>query len=102
MEIQAFLIILLLVLLHILVLGKSNSKEDFKNITTKKFKPVKFFCGDCFHRKTKSECINSLTGKYCNIPCKWSKTLKHGPDGTRTITHFCEEHNPFYKIRKFW
>jgi hypothetical protein len=99
MEIQAFAIILFIITLHILVLNTSGYKEGFRSSKIKNFK---FNCGDCFKKKTKSQCVKSLTGKFCNIPCKWSKTTKHHPDGSRSVKHFCEENNPFYKIRRIW
>ncbi len=98
MEIQGFVIILLIFAIH-LILIKPVNKESF---VLSSLRPIKVNCGDCFQRKTKSQCVKALTGKYCDTPCKWSKTLKHGPDGLKSITYFCEENKPFYKIRKIW
>ena len=100
MEIQSFLIILFIIALHILVLNISTGKsKEYFAPTKYDYKPLFFNCGDCFRIKKENQCVKALTGKYCNIPCKWSKTIKHHPDGTKSLNKFCEENNPFYKIR---
>lgn len=98
MEIQGFAIILLIFAIHLFLIKPVN-KERF---ALPRFRPLRVNCGDCFQRKTKSQCVRALTGKYCDTPCKWSKTIRHGPDGSKSVIEFCEENNPFYDIRRFW
>ena len=86
-----FLIIVFIIfILKIFKLFKSNEH----------FLDWEYNCGECFYKKNKDICEKSFMGKFCNTPCKWTKTIKHNPDGIQGFREFCEENKQFYEIKK--
>jgi len=105
MNLQDFILIFLIILVHIKItdLYTSRLKEKFINdFIDSRSTSQAFNCGECFYKKTKDACLKSLTGKFCDTPCKWSKTIKNNADGTKLIREFCEESTQFYNIRTTW
>jgi len=105
MNLQDLIFICLIILVHITMtdLYTSKLKEKFTNYFTNSRATSKAYnCGECFYKKSKNICEKSFTGKFCDTPCKWSKTIKHNSDGTQITRSFCEESKPFYQIRTFW
>jgi hypothetical protein len=105
MNLQDFILICLIIFVHIKItdLYTSKLKENFiNNFIDSRATSRAFNCGECFYKKTKDVCEKSLTGKFCDTPCKWSKTIKYNSDGTKIIRQFCEESRPFYQIRNVW
>ena len=94
MEYQAFIVIFGIIFFHIFILNKF--KFRFKS---EKFEqPKQYNCGDCYQNKTKDICEKSTTGKYCDTPCKWSKTSRINSDGSLGFKEFCEENKSFYHL----
>lgn len=102
MNLQELVFICLIILAHLYLEKTNKPKEHYSDFILSRATTQAFNCGECFYKKNKSQCEKSFTGKFCDTPCKWSKTIKHGADGTKITRHFCEEARPFYQIRKFW
>jgi hypothetical protein len=100
MNLQDLILLCFVIIIHIAITNfyTSKLKEKFIDFNSTS---QKFNCGECFYKKTKDTCEKSLTGKFCDTPCKWSKTIKHNSDGTNITRYFCEESKPFYYIKNF-
>ena len=102
MILKNLVLICLIIFAHLFVINffKQLDKEKFIDSRTSTTARV-FNCGECFYKKTKGQCEKSFTGKYCDTPCKWSKTIKYNSDNITVTKEFCEENKPFYHIIKF-
>lgn len=104
MILKNLVLICLIIFAHLFIIiffkFKQSDKEKFIDLRTSTTARV-FNCGECFYKKTKDQCEKSFTGKYCDTPCKWSKTIKYNSDNIPVTKEFCEENKPFYHIIKF-